>query len=165
MALPWLVCSPSSSFLFPPLFSSRLKVDGASTVGDKVVGAIGTLGENIVLRRAALAHTKSGLIGVASHGGTSATMGRLATLLQVDVRGANDKLLQAADPIVSKVAKHVIGMNPATVADLLEQSFLFEQSIKVGDLLEREGKRLGTELRVVSMLRYSCGEVSPVKKD
>jgi len=161
------------------------------TVAERIVSSVGTLGENIVLRRATVAHTDSGLIGVATHGGT-ATAGRLAALLRVDVKGADEKLLQAADPVVTKVgscciafgavfcllsfccspplvtssqvAKHVIGMNPASIADLLQQDFIFDSKVKVGELLEKEGKRLGIQLSVVEMVRVACGESAP-KKD
>jgi elongation factor Ts len=49
-------------------------------------------------------------------------------------------------------------MNPPTVGDLLEQQYLFDPSVKVGQLLVSESKKLGAELRVGHLLRFACGE-------
>ena len=73
------------------------------TVNESIIAAIGTLGENIVLRRAMMAQTNSGLIGVAAHGGAG-NLGRLAAMLHVKTADNTHSLLKAADPIVNKVA-------------------------------------------------------------
>lgn len=57
-----------------------------------------------------------------------------------------------------QIAKHVIGMNPSSIAELLQQQFLFDPSVKIEQLLERESKRLGSELRIAQMIRFACGE-------
>ena len=88
-------------FFFFSFASGRFK-SGSSTVKDSIIAAIGTLGENIVLSRAVLAHTDSGLIGVAAHGGTG-SLGRLAAVLHVKTHDTSDSILKAADPVVNKV--------------------------------------------------------------
>jgi translation elongation factor EF-Ts len=78
---------------------------GGTRVNERILSTIGSLGENIVLRRAAFAHAHSGFIGVAAHGGTTSTsaLGRLGAMIHVETKDTNDSLLKAADPIANKV--------------------------------------------------------------
>jgi translation elongation factor EF-Ts len=57
-----------------------------------------------------------------------------------------------------KIATHVIGMNPSSVSELLQQQYLFDPNIKIAQLLDNESKKLGTELRIVEIIRFACGE-------
>ena len=52
----------------------------------------------------------------------------------------------------------MIGLNPASIEELLQQQYLFDPSLKVAQLLQNESKRLGTELRIADMVRFACGE-------
>jgi len=110
-------------FFFFSFASGRFKF-GSSTVKDSIIAAIGTLGENIVLSRAVLAHTDSGLIGVAAHGGTG-SLGRLAAVLHVKTHDTSDSILKAADPVVNKVG-HALFL--ATLSSLNNNPFFSSSS-------------------------------------
>ena len=69
--------------------------------------------------------------------------------------------------LASRLAQHVVGMNPSVIEEdgsdngavkdgetsgaLLEQEYLFDDSVIVKDLLSREG------IQVVDFVRYECG--------
>jgi elongation factor Ts len=79
---------------------------GGATVADRVLSTLGSLGENIVLRRAAFCHAgPHGLVGVAAHGGSSPALGRLASMVHVEATGASEAALRAAETVANKVRR------------------------------------------------------------
>jgi len=146
------------------------KLGSGQKVGEAILECISTVGENVVLRRAILGRNEHGLVGIATHGVSLSNqnnnwmMGRIATLLALDSSKSDEVTLQKLDSLANKVAKHVVGMNPSTISELLEQPFLFTPELTISKLLETEGNKLDTKLSIQSWIRYSCGENVQRKK-
>ncbi|KAJ2309428.1 Elongation factor Ts, mitochondrial [Coemansia sp. RSA 2702] len=138
------------------------RVDGLR-VGDAVTDAIGRLGENMVLRRAAAAGGAGTVAGAYVHGGGGGA-GRIGAL--VALRSDGDAA--ALGELARQLAQHVVGFAPrhATRADapdaapdtvLETQAFVFGGG-SVGDVLAQRAAALGAAVHVAGFVRFERGE-------
>ncbi|KAI9495343.1 elongation factor TS-domain-containing protein [Zychaea mexicana] len=88
-------------------------VTSGKTVNEIIVETIGKLGENITLRRAAIA-VANGATGSYVHGGDAATgkMGGLAAVQPLKVSTLNDSQATALSKIARQVARQAVGFKP-----------------------------------------------------
>ncbi|MDQ2859352.1 MAG: translation elongation factor Ts [Pseudomonadota bacterium] len=114
------------------------RIDGGDTIADAVNHLIATIGENMVLRRAARFHVKEGAIGAYTHGAVAGAvdLGRIGVLVAVE--GAGDKA--ALKALGRDIALHVAATAPLSlsVEDLdpaaveRERAIFTEQAIASG---------------------------------
>ncbi|XP_074709736.1 elongation factor Ts, mitochondrial [Strix uralensis] len=157
---------------------------GGGPLRDHLALAIGKLGENLTLRRAAWLRVPEGdgYIAAYTHGwlpapvatGPPVAMGTYGALVACQVPEPRPSVA-TLEEVGRKVAQHVVGMAPTAVGTpqdqprgggeeeeeeetrLLAQSFLLEPGLTVGQFL---GAR-GGPLAVRDFLRFHCGEETP----
>ena len=149
-----------------------LRINGEQTVGDLVALTVGHLGENLVVSRGCVMAASRGLLcGFVYNNMASAasavTMGTYGALVHLLPAGG-DTGKEFSDPeavckLGQKVCQHIVGMNPEVteleskgVNDagkaLLSQEYLLDQSLTVGELLEKN------RATVTKFVRYALGE-------
>jgi elongation factor Ts len=151
-----------------------LKTD-AGTIDEQVAKTIGKLGENIKLGRAITMTTESdNTLGTYVHGpfvkGINKCLvgkfGAIVALKPLRHDAVNDGRMSV---LSNKLAQHIVGMNPKVITSdnimskcsgsldesdvLVDQEYLLDGSVTVGELLEREG------VKVVDFVRYECGVI------
>ncbi|XP_074990043.1 elongation factor Ts, mitochondrial isoform X1 [Calonectris borealis] len=147
--------------------------DGGTLLSDHLALAIGKLGENLILRRAAWLRVpeEDGYIAAYAHGWLPAAapvaMGTYGALVACRVTEPRPPAA-TLEEVGRKVAQHVVGMAPTAVGTpqdqprgeeetrLLAQSFLLEPGLTVGQFLGARGA-----LAVRDFLRFRCGEEPP----
>ncbi|KAJ2077806.1 Elongation factor Ts, mitochondrial [Coemansia sp. RSA 988] len=175
--------------------SLETKLIGDRTVADAITESIGRLGENIVLRRAAVVGTRgtgdSVVVGGYVHGGVSGTnggsAGRIGGLVALRSTACGGKGQDTLSKLAKRLAQQVVGYAPryAThkewelaktagtdqacdpeTAVLEAQTFLFGGGT-VGEVLAQHSKDLGAPVAVASFTRLRCGEgiEKPTKSD
>ncbi|KAG2228090.1 hypothetical protein INT45_009136, partial [Circinella minor] len=110
---------PVESLLQSPLMplpdqpANDLDVASGKTVNETIVEAIGKLGENITLRRAAIA-VAHGATGSYIHGGDTVAgkIGGLATIQPLKVSNLNDSQAAGLSKIARQVARQAVGFKP-----------------------------------------------------
>ncbi|XP_072703476.1 elongation factor Ts, mitochondrial isoform X1 [Ciconia boyciana] len=143
---------------------------GGALLSDHLALAIGKLGENVALRRAAWLRVpeEDGYIAAYAHGWLPAaapvamgTYGALVACRVTEPRAPAATL----EEVGRKVAQHVVGMAPTALGTpqdqprgeeetrLLAQSFLLEPGLTLGQFLRARGA-----LAVCDFLRFRCGE-------
>jgi elongation factor Ts len=80
----------------------------AKTVSDTIKDAIGTIGENMNLRRSAMLSVESGAVATYIHNAVTEGLGKLGVLVAVETTGNAD----AARAFGKQVAMHVAATNP-----------------------------------------------------
>ncbi|CDH59458.1 translation elongation factor ts [Lichtheimia corymbifera JMRC:FSU:9682] len=166
---------PVDSLLQAPLMphpdDATAVPDATKSVQEVIVETIGKLGENITLRRAAVA--SGGAVGQYIHGGDTATgkMGGFAVLEPRKVEANADALTKVA----RQVARQVVGYNPqylnqedvptAESADVSEivltkQPFMLNPDLTVAEHVDKAAKEAGIEdgAIVTGFLRWQVGE-------
>ncbi|XP_069087020.1 elongation factor Ts, mitochondrial [Pleurodeles waltl] len=150
---------------------TKLKMGtGESALSDQVALAIGKLGENMALRRAAWIAVPSNLyIGSYVHGAmpventslSSMEFGKYGALVVCETADPNLK-----PELGRRLCQHVVGMTPLSVGTLedepggdsetrmLAQPFLLEPSITVGQYVQPRG------VSVLDFVRFECGELA-----
>ena len=138
------------------------------TVSDAIIKAIGQLSENIKLSHACVLEAKEGSISTFIYNNLLQTshfgIGTYAAVLHLK---AESELVSDNDihSLGKKLAQHVVGLNPKSIDTtevtsssevLLKQPFLLDNSLLVGELLERE------RVKVTSFVSYRLGEVTAV---
>jgi len=145
------------------------------TVAETVARTIGKLGENIKINKVVTMTTEvRNVIGSYVHGPfvTSlhgCSLGRYGGMVALKPK-KGDANLESVVHLANRMAQHVVGMNPRVISEnvsqndaakdgevnevLLEQEYLLDDSVIVGDLLNREG------VEVIDFVRYECGTVS-----
>ncbi|KAE8626721.1 hypothetical protein XENTR_v10006725 [Xenopus tropicalis] len=144
-----------------------------SLLKDQLALAIGKLGENMTMKRAAWVKTPSDIfIGSYMHGILVAdvpslsniTFGKYGALVICKDSDSNPK--SNISEVGRRLGQHVVGMNPLSVGSLedessgetetkmLAQSFLLEPSLTVGQYLQPRG------INVLDFIRFECGEVA-----
>ena len=148
-----------------------LCVQGEQTVGDLVAQTVGHLGENLVVSRGCVMAASRGLLcGFAYNNMASAelavAMGTYGALLHMlPDTGEEFSDPESVQTLGKRVCQHIVGMNPEVVKlgsngvndpskALLSQEYLLDQSVKVGDLLEKN------RVKVTKFVRYSLGETT-----
>lgn len=146
-----------------------LPVQREQTLGDLVAQAVGNLGENVVVSRGCvMAATKGLLCGFVYNNVASAelavAMGTYGALLHMlPDTGEAFSNLESVQTLGNRICQHIVGMNPEVVKlgskgiedpskALLSQEYLLDQSVTVGDLLEKN------KAKVTKFVRYSLGE-------
>ncbi len=86
-----------------------------TTVSDHLKGLVGTIGENMSLRRTAALKVKNGLVATYVHNPVSpgASMGKIGVLVALESEGDKDKL----NEIGRDIAMHVAAFNPMALKD------------------------------------------------
>jgi len=124
------------------------------TVGDLVALSIGSVGENMGVGEARVWVAGAGLelCGLchpapAPAPGSTLTSGRYAALLAY--RGAGQ------EGVARQICQHIVGLAPTTLSDeedkensLLHQQFLLDESMTVGQLLQKAGIEIADFIRV-----------------
>ncbi|OCT95783.1 elongation factor Ts, mitochondrial isoform X1 [Xenopus laevis] len=147
----------------------QLKAD--ESLKDQLALAIGKLGENMIMKRAAWVKTPSDIfVGSYMHGIlmadlpslTNMTFGKYGAL--VICKDSDGNLKSNISEIGRRLGQHVVGMNPLLVGSLedesggetetkmLAQPFLLEPSLTVGQYLQPRG------INVLDFIRFECGE-------
>ncbi|XP_042652728.1 LOW QUALITY PROTEIN: elongation factor Ts, mitochondrial [Tyto alba] len=147
---------------------------GGALLSNHIALAIGKLGENLTLRRAAWLRVPEGdgYIATYTHGWGPApapvAMGAYGALVACRVMEPRPPAA-TLEEVGRKVAQHVVGMAPTALGTpqdeprgeeeetrLLAQSFLLEPDLTVGQFLGARGA-----LTVSDFLRFHCGEETP----
>lgn len=84
---------------------------GSVTVATAIADAIGTIGENMTLRRAATVAVGSGAVGTYAHAAVADGLGKLGILVALESSGKKDELA----PVARQVAMHVAAANPLAI--------------------------------------------------
>ena len=136
------------------------------TLADKVAESVGQLGENISISRGCVMAASQGLIcgfvynNVSPPGSDTqlGTYGALLHMLPSEETGKTSSHEQMTN-LGQQICQHVVGMdvgdassNKDLIGALLEQSFLFDSSVTVGELLANNG------LSLTRIIRYALGE-------
>ncbi|XP_025900872.1 elongation factor Ts, mitochondrial [Nothoprocta perdicaria] len=164
------LAAPAKHFLqSEELLQLRAEPHGAR-LGDQVALAIGKLGENLRLRRAAWLAVPAGChIGTYVHGAPprvppapAVAMGKYGAL--VACAPAEPGAEAALRDVGRKVAQHVVGMAPRSLGSaedepvgeaetrLLAQSFLLEPAVTLGAFARAQ------RVNVLDFVRFECGE-------
>jgi elongation factor Ts len=108
----------------------------AGTVADQITGLIGTIGENIMLRRSARLNVESGVIASYVHAKVEGAdnLGRIGVLVAVESTG--DKA--ALESIGKKVAMHIASASPLalTEADIPAERVAREKAVLLEQIKE-----------------------------
>ncbi|PIA16971.1 hypothetical protein COEREDRAFT_41467 [Coemansia reversa NRRL 1564] len=166
--------------------SLAAKLVGSRTVADAITESIGRLGENIVLRRAAVIGSPdvddSVVIGGYVHGGVSGnnggSAGRIGGLVALHSTSCGGKHRDTLRQLAKRLAQQVVGYGPryathkewesarAAGTDqacdpettvLEAQPFLFGGGT-VAEVLAQHSRTLGAPIGVASFTRLRCGE-------
>ena len=141
--------------------------DTHRNVEEQVVGVVGKIGENIQVRKAlAISTHHNNIIGVASHGGSTATvdsceMGTYGAAVVLRPLNPNPADVEGLTRLARSLSQHVIGMNPRALVSgdgvseeesLLGQEFLLDDSRCVGDMVGKAG------VEVVDFVRFGVND-------
>jgi elongation factor Ts len=90
------------------------RLDGDQTVGEAITHLVATIGENMLLRRAARFHVKAGAIGAYIHGALAGApdLGRIGVLVAVE--GEGDKAV--LKELGRNIALHVAAASPLSLS-------------------------------------------------
>ncbi len=136
------------------------------TLADKVAESVGQLGENISISRGCVMAASQGLIcgfvyNNVSPPGSDTQLGTYGALLHMLPSEETGKMSshERMTNLGQQICQHVVGMdvgdassNKDLIGALLEQSFLFDSSVTVGELLANNG------LSLTRIIRYALGE-------
>ena len=84
-----------------------------ATVADHLKGMVGTIGENMSLRRTAVLKVKDGVVATYIHNQAAPGMGKIGVLVALESTGEKDKLIE----IGRQVAMHIAAFNPLALKD------------------------------------------------
>ena len=84
----------------------------SSSVADKVTELVGTIGENIQLRRAASLAVNEGVVASYMHGVAAPNLGRIGVLVALESAGDSEKL----SALGRQIAMHIAHARPETVS-------------------------------------------------
>ncbi|KAI9311298.1 elongation factor TS-domain-containing protein [Dichotomocladium elegans] len=165
---------PVQSLLEAPLMPHPDDADVSSvgkTVQEVIVETIGKLGENISLRRAAIA--SGGAVGDYVHGG-DASAGKMGGLVVLQPRKV-EQSVDGLSKVARQVARQVVGYNPtylnsdevpadeaanASECVLTEQPFMLNPDLTVAEHVDKMAKEAGIEdgATVSGFIRWQVGE-------
>lgn len=155
--------------------------ESGKTIGDQVALAIGTMGENMTLKRGVILTLQPGqYLGWYMHGATmdplnSCHFGKYGSMVNISMTGKNEKY-QPFD-IGRQIAQQIVGMNPRSLGEmpaekppalaegevikiadnesrLLYQEFLMKPNTRVLDFLFENSARIN------DYVRFECGDSS-----
>lgn len=87
--------------------------DSAKTVADTIKDAIGTIGENMTLRRSAKLSVKAGAVATYVHNAVAENMGKIGVLVAIETEGN----AEAAASFGRQVAMHVAATGPLALTE------------------------------------------------
>ncbi|XP_042638139.1 elongation factor Ts, mitochondrial [Orycteropus afer afer] len=145
----------------------RAGPDREGSLKDQLTLAIGSLGENMTLKRAAWVKVPSGFyVGSYVHGATHSpllhnlVLGKYGALVVCETSEQKANL----EDLGRRLGQHVVGMAPLSVGSLddepggeaetkmLSQPYLLDPSITLGQYVQPQG------VSVVDFVRFECGE-------
>ena len=145
------------------------KERGGDTVADQIAEVVGHLQEKIAVPRGCALCCTNGLLCGHAYNNDSVQQGNI----QMGTYGAILHLVgdDTAEPLSGRsdftdlktlgkrICQHIVGVNPQTVEEsssegqaLVNQPFLFDDSVTVGDLLQKN------HVQVTRFVRYALGE-------
>jgi len=115
---------------------SAAKTDDGDVVSDMITNLIATIGENMVLRRAARFDVAQGVVATYVHNKTAPDLGKIGVLVALESAGDKAKLIEVGQ----KIAMHVAATNPLSLSvdDLdpaavdKERAIFTEQALESG---------------------------------
>ncbi len=109
----------------------------SKTVADTIMDAIGTIGENMSLRRTAVLSVGSGAVATYIHNAVADNLGKLGVLVAIETTGNAD----AARAFARQVAMHVAATNPLSLtADEIEPAAMEREKAIYADQARQSGK-------------------------
>lgn len=96
---------------------------------------------------------KSGVVEVYSHC-EGQVVGLVELLSETDFVARNEEFKKLAHELAMQVA----AMNPKNVADLMEQNYIRDEAVKIGDLLKDLIAKTGENIVVRRIARFELGE-------
>lgn len=97
--------------------------------------------------------TKEGYIASYVHS-NSKVAGLVEILCETDYVARNDEFQKMA----SNVAMQVVAMNPTTIEELLEQSFIKNPELTIEELVKRTSGKIGEKFVISRFVRYEVGQ-------
>ena len=145
---------------------------GGGIIADKVAEIVGHLQEKIVVPRGCTLCCTHGILcahvykGHCHEDDMAVQMGPYGTVLHMIEDDASETLTSRGNFLELKmlgerICQHIVGFNPDTVEEtmremesqaLVNQRYLFDESVTVGELLQRN------RVRVTRFVRYAVGE-------
>ncbi|MBT4016419.1 MAG: elongation factor Ts [Alphaproteobacteria bacterium] len=124
---------------------------GEGTLADEAAKMVGTIGENIQVRRMAALKANPGIVATYMHNATAAGVGKIGVLIGLKSEGDKDQLMALG----KQLAMHVAATKPqaATTAELdpavveKERTFLIEQAKESGKTQEIAEKMVEGRIR------------------
>ena len=156
---------PSIDRLTMDSITNIMDRESGRSVGDLAAEVVAHLKENLVVSRGCTICCTSGLICSHVYKNRSlpdsdvkmGTYGALLHLSAIDPGSAGSDMDTAGlKELGERICQQVVGMNPEGVEGgegaLVNQTFLFDELVTVGDLLRKSG------VRVTNFVRYALGE-------
>lgn len=146
----------------------KLRNENGKSLSDELALTIGSVGENLNLRRAfGFKAPEDVLLSYYVHPGDvkneGVTLGKFAALLAFRQRERNENVKE----IARNICQHIVGMRPLKIGSdedkpsqdiddevcLIHQEYVADNSVLVKDVLEENG------IEVVDFKRFECGEI------
>ncbi len=86
--------------------------DSGMNIGEKITATVATIGENMVLRRAAALEVNQGVVASYIHNGVAQGLGRMGVLVALESAGDRDVLLGLG----KQIAMHIAAINPLAIS-------------------------------------------------
>lgn len=164
---PRLRDTPSLNHHRREVLSNIALENDTKSLGDFIAESVGYLSENILIARACTMTVTKGLIcsytyNNLSQPGPDVALGTYAALLHLLPKEQDEfDSVEAAATLGRQLCQHIVGLNPLGLDEgdevkqsqaLLHQGFLLDNTITVGELLEKNGAQVN------QFVRYSVGE-------
>ena len=136
--------------------------------------SIGKIGENLILRRGVfVAAPTNGILNYYIHStgkqiNSDLDVGKYGAIIALENIDKSQTVNESSKVqqlnLSRQLCQHIVGMNPLRISRdhnkndvdedaLLDQAFLLDSSIQVGELVKREN------LKILDFIRYQCGEM------
>jgi len=110
---------------------------GAGTLADEAASMVGTIGENIQLRRMAALKVDSGVVATYIHNATAENLGKIGVLVALKSEGDKDKLAALG----KQIAMHVAATKPQSLTvDDLDPAVVEKERAVLVDQAKESGK-------------------------
>ena len=164
---PGLRDTPSLNHHRREVLSNIALENDTKSLGDFIAESVGYLSENILIARACTMTVTKGLIcsytyNNLSQPGPDVALGTYAALLHLLPKERDEfDSVEAAATLGRQLCQHIVGLNPLGLNEgdevkqsqaLLHQGFLLDNTVTVGELLEKNGAQVN------QFVRYSVGE-------
>lgn len=105
-----------------------------------------------IAKKKAERSAKQGLIGCYCHGGKIGVV--LELNCETDFVGRNEEFKNLARELAMQIAS----MNPASVDELMEETYIRDEAISIKQLVEQVIAKTGENIQVKRFVRYELGE-------